>query len=178
MSYIVVVFGLAAIAIMWWSYYQDVVKKKDAHKDDLFKARLSRIFGSVIAIFIIWSWGIEPISDQQRQSSAEDLWLTSFAEKHKENFFQDCEEILATMNPRDGVMINRDTGQTVSLLTCRAAWAPPSVPSEYSNSESDQPDRVGPFPSQAIFGPDLADILCLNPYDESSCYSWDYFAGP
>ena len=82
------------------------------------------------------------------------------------------------MNPRDGVMINRDTGQMISLLTCRAAWTPPAVPSEYSSAEFDQPDRVEPFPSQAIFGTDLADILCLDPYDDATCYSWDYFTGP
>ena len=53
MPYLVVVIGIAAIAIMWWTYYQDVTKKQGAHKDSILKAGLSRIFGTGIAILLI-----------------------------------------------------------------------------------------------------------------------------
>jgi hypothetical protein len=190
MPYFVLIAGVVIIVLIWVSHEQareqareHIEQEKNKreldftayHRGKLREQFIWRIIGTGAVVAGMWFWGVESLIEQRQQKAFEQRWLDTFEDEHQREFNSGCEEILARISPITGVAFNRDKRQAVSVLTCRQSWSPPQTPDRFSPSDYDQPGSTPPFPSEAIFGEDLGDVMCADLSDEDSCYTWDDF---
>ena len=193
MSYFILIAGAIIIVLIWRSHVQarekvrELERREQAgetnvnaspHRSELKNELIFRIVGTVAVLAGMWFWGVKGLIEQRQQEASEQEWLDTFVDEHQRNWNADCEAIMVRISPVTGVAFDRDTGQAISVLSCKQSWAPPEVPDEFSTSQYEQPGRVPPFPSTAIFGEYTEKILCADPYDEDTCLWWDDFVEP
>ena len=193
MPYFVLIAGVVIIVLIWVSHVQsreqvrELERRERAgetnvnasfHRNNLAGQFIPRIVGTVAVLAGMWFWGVESLIEQRQQDAFEQEWLATFVDEHQREFNADCEAIMARINPITGVAFDRDTGEAVSVLTCTQSWSPPEIPDEFSTSRYDQPGRVPPFPSGAIFGENLGKILCADPSNDDTCFMWEDFVEP
>lgn len=193
MPYFVLLAGVVIIVLIWVSHVQSREQVRELerrekvgepnvnasrHRNDLAGQFIPRAVGTIAVLAGMWFWGVESLIDQRQQQAFEQEWLDTFVDEHQRDFNADCEAIMARISPVTGVAFDRDNGQAVSVLSCTQSWSPPQTPDEFSTSRYEQPGRVPPFPSEAIFGQGLTKVLCADPADEDTCFMWDDFVEP
>jgi hypothetical protein len=189
MPYFVLLAGVIIIVLIWVDHVETreqvrktAREKKEAeldftayHRGRLRTQLIWRIVGTGAVLTGMWFWGVESLIEHRQQKAFEQRWLDTFVEEHQREFKSDCEAIMARISPDTGVAFNRDTGQAVSVLSCLQAWSPPQTPERFSPSDYDQPGSTPPFPSEAIFGERVGDVVCADMSNEDTCYIWDDF---
>ena len=180
MPYVVLVGGTLAIVFVWLAFrsFRTAALAEDTrpYAKDVKGRMIMSILGTAAIAWAMWGFGVQVIQEDAARATTEQLWLATFANEHRRNWDADCAAILSA-NGADGVLYDPNTGAAYTVEWCRGQWSPPEQPSEYSSSQYDQPGRVPPFPSGALFGPAVSDVRCV---DRSfiDCYTWDDYVTP
>ena len=193
MAYFVLIAGVLAIIFLWVSFTQGASTRaeveaialeqggpyaRNAARQAHNKTLVGTVIGTMFALAAMWFWGAQALIAERQEAAIESQWLDTFVDRHRQSFERDCQDILSRMSAVTGIVYDRDSGRATSILTCQQSWSYPDIPSEFSESKYDQPERTPPFASTAIFGEDTSAIMCTDIADEGTCYSWDDFAAP
>jgi hypothetical protein len=139
------------------------------------------IIVTALAAAAFWFWGVKQAQSDSQQAAAEQAWLDTFVDKHRQNWNDDCNAIFFHDGNTTGVLYPSGSSQPLTVQWCQAQWQAPVVPSEYSRSEYAQPGSTPPFASEAVFlGPNAPGYaMCVTPNENDGygCFDWDMVRG-